>query len=53
MNPSHSALLTDLYQFTMVQTYLEHQMDESAVFEFFIRRLPTSRNFLLTAGLSF
>lgn len=51
MNPSHSALLTDLYQFTMVQTYLEHQMDESAVFEFFIRRLPPSRNFLLTAGL--
>lgn len=51
MNPSHSALLTDLYQFTMVQTYLEHQMEEPAVFEFFIRRLPPSRNFLLTAGL--
>ncbi|HSA65768.1 MAG TPA: nicotinate phosphoribosyltransferase [Nitrospira sp.] len=51
MNPSYSALLTDLYQFTMVQTYLDHQMNEPAVFEFFIRRLPSSRNFLLTAGL--
>ena len=51
MNPSHSALLTDLYQFTMVQTYLEQQMDELAVFEFFVRRLPPSRHFLLTAGL--
>jgi nicotinate phosphoribosyltransferase len=51
MNPSHSALLTDLYQLTMVQAYLDHHMTEPAVFEFFIRRLPPSRNFLLTAGL--
>jgi nicotinate phosphoribosyltransferase len=51
MNPSTSALLTDLYQFTMLQAYLEEKMDEPAVFEFFVRRLPPSRNFLLTAGL--
>ena len=51
MNPSHSALLTDLYQFTMIQAYLEQKMDEPAVFEFFVRRLPPCRNFLLTAGL--
>jgi nicotinate phosphoribosyltransferase len=51
MNPSHSGLLTDLYQFTMVQAYLEYKMEEPAVFEFFVRRLPPSRNFLLTAGL--
>ena len=51
MNPSNSALLTDLYQFTMAQAYLEQQMDKPAVFEFFVRRLPPSRNFLLAAGL--
>jgi nicotinate phosphoribosyltransferase len=51
MNPSNSALLTDLYQLTMVQTYLEQRMDEPAVFEFFVRRLPPQRNFLLAAGL--
>jgi nicotinate phosphoribosyltransferase len=51
MNPSSSALLTDLYQLTMVQSYLEQEMDEPAVFEFFIRRLPPCRNFLLAAGL--
>ena len=51
MNPSNSALLTDLYQLTMVQTYLEQRMDEPAVFEFFVRRLPPHRNFLLAAGL--
>ena len=51
MNLSNSALLTDLYQLTMAQAYLEQQMDEPAVFEFFVRRLPPSRNFLLAAGL--
>lgn len=51
MNPSSSALLTDLYQLTMVQAYLEHRMEEPAVFEFFVRRLPSHRNFLLAAGL--
>src|SRR5690349_18899334 len=51
MNPSQSALLTDLYQFTMAQTYLRQRMDQPAVFEFFVRRLPATRNFLLAAGL--
>lgn len=51
MNPSNSALLTDLYELMMVQAYLEHRMEEQAVFEFFVRRLPPHRNFLLAAGL--
>ncbi len=51
MNSSNSALLTDLYQLTMAQAYLEHRMEEPAVFEFFVRRLPSNRNFLLAAGL--
>jgi nicotinate phosphoribosyltransferase len=46
------ALLTDLYQLTMLQAYLEHRLEEPAVFEFFVRRLPPQRNFLIAAGLA-
>ncbi len=46
-----SALLTDLYQLTMLQSYLEHEMNQTAVFEFFVRKLPPARNFLVCAGL--
>lgn len=45
------ALLTDLYQLTMMQTYLEYGLTDTAVFEFFSRRLPEGRNFLLACGL--
>jgi nicotinate phosphoribosyltransferase len=51
MNPSGSALLTDLYELTMAQAYLEQGMDEPAVFELFVRKLPDHRNFLVAAGL--
>lgn len=46
-----SALLTDLYHLTMMQAYLREGMTETAVFEFFSRRLPEGRSFLLAAGL--
>jgi nicotinate phosphoribosyltransferase len=46
-----SALLTDLYQLTMLQAYFDQSMNDTAVFEFFVRRLPENRNFLLAAGL--
>ncbi|MDE3119160.1 MAG: nicotinate phosphoribosyltransferase [Nitrospirota bacterium] len=49
--PPQSALLTDLYQLTMLQTYVEQGMEEPAVFEFFVRKLPAHRGFLLAAGL--
>lgn len=45
------ALLTDLYQLTMVDAYYRLRMEDTAVFEFFVRRLPDKRNFLLAAGL--
>jgi nicotinate phosphoribosyltransferase len=45
------ALLTDLYQLTMLQAYFDRGMREDAVFEFFVRRLPPERNFLIAAGL--
>lgn len=50
-DPGSSALLTDLYQLTMLQTYYERDMTDTAVFELFFRRLPKSRNFLVAAGL--
>lgn len=46
-----SALLTDLYQLTMLQAYFDQGMAEPAVFEFFVRSLPQGRNFLIAAGL--
>src|SRR6185369_17879830 len=51
IRPDASALLTDLYQLTMLQTYLERGMTDVAVFELFVRRLPPRRNFLIAAGL--
>jgi len=49
--PPVSALTTDLYELNMVQAYLDHGEDGEAVFEFFVRRLPARRGFLLAAGL--
>ncbi len=46
-----SALLTDLYQITMLQAYAEEGMAATAVFELFVRKLPERRNFLVAAGL--
>ena len=51
MNPCSRVLLTDLYQLTMVQAYVEQGMMDTAVFEFFVRRLPAQRGFLMAAGL--
>ncbi|WP_083251363.1 nicotinate phosphoribosyltransferase [Acidihalobacter yilgarnensis] len=45
-------LLTDYYQLTMMDAYLQRGMMDTAVFEFFVRKLPESRNFLIAAGLA-
>lgn len=50
-NPGASALLTDQYQLTMLGGYFAAEMEETAVFEFFVRRLPADWNFLVAAGL--
>jgi nicotinate phosphoribosyltransferase len=52
MNNPAVPLLTDLYQLNMVQAYLEHGETETAVFEFFVRKLPRQRGFLMAAGLA-
>jgi len=51
MTSPESPLTTDLYELNMVQAYLDRGEDKEAVFEFFVRRLPERRGFLLAAGL--
>jgi nicotinate phosphoribosyltransferase len=51
MMPSSSPLTTDLYELNMIQAYLDRGETGEAVFEFFVRRLPARRGFLLSAGL--
>lgn len=46
-----SPLLTDLYQLNMIQAYLDRGETRTAVFEFFVRKLPAQRGFLVAAGL--
>jgi nicotinate phosphoribosyltransferase len=51
MKPATNALLTDLYELTMLRGYFQHGLEQTAVFEFFARKLPVHRNFLVAAGL--
>ncbi|WP_295459024.1 nicotinate phosphoribosyltransferase [uncultured Thiodictyon sp.] len=48
---ANSALLTDLYQLTMLQAYFDQGQTDTAVFEFYVRSLPPGRQFLVAAGL--
>ena len=45
------ALLTDLYQLTMAQAYLQEGMSAPATFSLFIRRYPKDRSYFVSAGL--
>jgi nicotinate phosphoribosyltransferase len=51
MDPATSALLTDFYQLNMMQAYLDRGETKTASFEFFVRKLPRQRGFLIAAGL--
>lgn len=48
---NNQALLTDLYQLTMLQAYSKEGLHEKAVFELFFRGSPAKRSFLVMAGL--
>lgn len=50
-NYANGLLLTDLYETTMLEAYLASGMNETAIFEFFVRKLPSTRSFLMAAGL--
>jgi nicotinate phosphoribosyltransferase len=49
--PSPPALLLDLYELTMAQSYLDHGVHGEATFSLFARRLPKGWGFFLAAGL--
>jgi nicotinate phosphoribosyltransferase len=46
-----NALLTDLYELNMVASYLRRRMTGVATFSLFVRRLPATRGFIVTAGV--
>ncbi len=46
-----SALLTDLYQLTMLQAYWQQGRQGEAVFSLFYRELPPGRQYMLATGL--
>ncbi len=47
---SHAALFTDLYELSMLQSYLHDDMQRPAAFDLFFRRLR-ERNYFLIAGI--
>jgi nicotinate phosphoribosyltransferase len=51
MGSSLEPLLTDVYELTMLHSYLASGMCERAVFELYARNLPRARGFLVAAGL--
>ncbi len=44
-------LTTDLYELTMAAAYFDSHINDKAIFELFVRRLPRNRSFLITGGL--
>jgi nicotinate phosphoribosyltransferase len=51
VTPGNVALLTDLYELAMSDSYFRHGMNDRATFALFVRSLPTGRAFLVSAGL--
>ena len=45
------ALLMDVYELTMAQSYLNEEMDAPATFSLFVRSFPASRGYFVFAGL--
>jgi nicotinate phosphoribosyltransferase len=45
-------LLTDLYQLTMAQSYLQQQQNATATFSLFIRHFPPHYTYFVAAGLA-
>src|SRR5437899_10937677 len=51
VNDSNAALLTDLYELTMLQSYFDERMNGVAVFDLFLRRITENRNYFVACGL--
>jgi nicotinate phosphoribosyltransferase len=50
VDDGNAAILTDLYQLTMLQAYWREGMHREAAFSLFFRRLPPTRNYLVACG---
>lgn len=46
-----TGLFTDLYEFTMAQSYLEHGITGEATFDLHVRSLPPGRGYLVAGGI--
>lgn len=44
-------LTTDLYELTMAAAYFDNGLHHPAIFELFVRKLPSRRSYLIVAGL--
>jgi nicotinate phosphoribosyltransferase len=51
-NGENFALLTDLYQLTMAQSYFQTGKREPATFSLFVRAYPRNRGYFVSAGLN-
>jgi nicotinate phosphoribosyltransferase len=51
MIPTTGLLLTDLYELAMLEAYFASDMEDEAVFEFFVRELPVGYGYLVAAGI--
>jgi nicotinate phosphoribosyltransferase len=51
LTPAETSLLTDQYELAMAASYHRRGMNETAVFELFVRHLPPRRRWLMAAGL--
>jgi nicotinate phosphoribosyltransferase len=51
LSAAQTSLLIDQYELAMAASYLKRGMNEPAIFELFVRKLPPGRDWLLLAGL--
>ncbi len=51
VNGGNMALLTDLYELTMADSYYRRGKNQETTFDLFVRHLPAHRSYLVAAGL--
>ena len=51
VNNTNAALFTDLFELTMMASYVQNELLQPATLDLFVRQLPPHRSFLLSCGL--
>ncbi|HZO59925.1 MAG TPA: nicotinate phosphoribosyltransferase [Solirubrobacterales bacterium] len=51
LSPAQTSLLIDQYELAMAASYHRRGMNQTAIFELFVRHLPPQRKWLLAAGI--